>query len=165
MNIFALSLDPHEAARWAIDKHVVKMVLETAQILSTVSWRYGVEAPYRATHAQHPCTLWAGETAGNWHWLIEHGRALADEYARRYGKEHKSRAVIEWAALHGGRPADGDLTLFAQAMPDEYRQPDPVLAYRAYYLGDKARMASWREPAAPPPWWASNASLTSGARK
>ena len=121
MNIFALSSDPHEAARWAIDKHVIKMVLETAQILSTVSWRYGVEAPYRPTHAQHPCTLWAGETIANWHWLLEHGLALADEYARRYGREHKSRAVIEWAALHGGRPAEGDLTPFAQAMPDQYR--------------------------------------------
>lgn len=153
MNIFALSHDPHEAARWAIDRHVVKMVLETAQILCAVSWRYGVEAPYRPTHQQHPCTLWAGETLDNWHWLLEHGLALAEEYTRRYGKEHKSRTVIEWAALHGGRPDDGPLTPFAQAMPEHYRGADPVLAYRAYYLGDKANIAGWKEPAEPPLWW------------
>lgn len=153
MNIFALSSDPTEAARWAIDKHVVKMVLETAQILATVSWRYGIAAPYKPTHANHPCTLWAGQTLGNWEWTYQHGIALADEYTRRFGKTHKARAVIEWAKEAGGRPYEGGLTSFAQAMPEEYRQTDPIEAYRAYYLGDKARMAAWKLPDARPPWW------------
>ena len=155
MNIFALSHDPREAAQWVVDKHVVKMVLETAQILSAVSWRYGVPAPYRVTHGSHPCTLWAGETQANWRWLVDHGFALAEEYRRRYEKTHASESIIAWAEKHGGRPLlQPDVrTDFAQAMPDEYRQKDPVLAYRAYYQGSKIKFASWKPPAVPPPWW------------
>ena len=155
MNIFVLSEDPREAAQWVVDSHAVKMVLETAQILSAVSWRYHVPAPYKLTHAKHPCTLWAGDTLGNWTWLVEHGHALADEYERRYGKTHKSLAVLQWAKDHGGRPARGERTPFAQAMPPEYHSPDAVTAYRAYYQGAKARLATWKAPASAPAWWKS----------
>lgn len=153
MNIFALSSDPQEAAQFVIDRHAVKMVLETAQLLSTVSWRYGVAAPYRATHVQHPCTLWAGATQANWDWLIQHGLGLADEYARRYGRTHKSRAIIEWAKESGGRPPAGQLTPFALAMPEQYKTQDAVESYRAYYRGAKAAFATWKAPAHPPCWW------------
>jgi len=155
VNIFALSEDPAEAARWTIDKHANKMVLETAQILSTISWQFGVPAPYKPTHARHPCTLWAAETYANWRWLLEHGLALSAEYRRRYEKTHASERVISWASEHGGHP-ERTLTTrtpFAQAMPDVYKREDPVLAYRSYYLGAKRDMASWKAPAEPPPWW------------
>jgi hypothetical protein len=153
VNVFALSRDPREAARWAIDRHVVKMTLETAQILATVSWQHGCPAPYRPTHAKHPCVLWAAETSDNFRWLVEHGLALAAEYERRYGKTHKSAAVIAEIASSGVRPAKLGLTDFAQAMPEHYRGPDSVAAYRAYYRGDKAPFATWKAPAEPPPWW------------
>lgn len=153
MNIFALSSCPEESARWAVDKHVIKMCLETAQLLCTVSWRYGVAAPYKATHAKHPCALWAGETGDNWSWLVRHGLALGAEYERRYSRVHGSVRVLEWARDSGGQPPAGPLTPFAQAMPETYRRPDATEAYRAFYRGEKAAFASWKAPAAPPPWW------------
>lgn len=153
MNIFIVDQDPYEAARALCDRHVTKMSLETAQILCAVSRRYGNAAPYKLTHAKHPSVLWAGETLENWRWLVWHGRGLTDEYTRRYGKTHTSESIIEWCADFGGRPEVGDLTPFAQAMPDEYRRPDAVEAYRAYYRGAKAGFATWRAPALPPTWW------------
>lgn len=153
MNIFVLDLSPTEAARAQIDKHVVKMPLETAQMLSSVSWRYGVQAPYLPTHKNHPCTLWAGETLANWAWLMRHGEALCAEYTRRYGREHACAAVLDSLWLYGGRPPAGNLTPFAQAMPAELRGSDAVEAYRRYYLTSKASIATWRSPARPPAWW------------
>lgn len=129
------------------------MSLETAQLLCAVSWRFGVVAPYKLTHAKHPCTLWAGDMLANWEWLVAHGKALCAEYTRRYGKQHASLAVILWCERQGGRPPAGALTAFAQAMPESYRDVDVVRAYRAYYAGEKRAMASWKAPSAPPAWW------------
>lgn len=157
MNIFVLSQDPYEAAKAQIDKHVVKMPLETAQLLCS-AFPQGT-APYRQTHLNHPCSIWARQTAGNFLWLCEHGEALGQEYWRRYGKDHKSVAVIRWArenmnsAALGTGHFDLDRTPFALAMPDEYKNPDPVVAYRAYYKGAKANIATWKSPAEPPTWW------------
>lgn len=152
MNIFVLDTDPRKAAQSACDKHIVKMPLETTQMLCTVSWRYGKEAPYRAAFRKHPCTLWAGRTQQNWLWLVEHGLSLCDEYSRRYGREHTCKPIIRWAKEHGGHALWGDLTPFAQAMPVEYQRPDPVAAYRAYYIGAKSRFATWKAPARKPDW-------------
>jgi len=153
VNLFVLDLDPVIAARAQCDRHVVKMTLETAQILASVSARYGRAAPYRPTHARHPCTLWAGETRENWAWTVEHGLALADEYARRYGRTHASAEVVRWCRDEGAQPPSGARTPFAQAMPEQYRRTDAVTAYRAYYVGEKAHFAAWRAPASPPAWW------------
>ena len=156
MNIFALSYNPVEAARWAINKHVIKMVLETAQLLSAVSYQYGIPGPYKRTHQHHPCTLWAAETWSNWNWLCEYGIALSEEYERRYQRVHGSRSVIFWAADYGGRPklrSPDMMTPFPQVMPEHYRKADPVEAYRAFYVGEKSRFAAWKSPASPPPWW------------
>jgi hypothetical protein len=154
MNIFAVHVDPEVAARSLCDKHVVKMPLETAQMLCAVSWRFYVPAPYKVTHPKHPCILWAGETAANWLWLLRHGLALCSEYERRYWRVHASQKVLFWCQEHGGRPEEGSQTPFVQALPKELQQEDAVLAYRAYYLRDKARFARWTLPAEPPAWWA-----------
>ena len=97
MNIFVLHSDPIKAAQMMCDKHIVKMILESNQMLSTVARKHGYNAPYRSTHGNHPCTLWAGESNANWYWLIRHSRALCEEYTARYGRTHKSQAVPEWA--------------------------------------------------------------------
>jgi hypothetical protein len=95
MNIFLLSRNARKAAALHTDKHVVKMLLETAQILCTVLSLFSQSAPYKPTHAKHPCVLWACCRA-HFEWLIELGRGLADEYARRYpGRNHKCTAVVE----------------------------------------------------------------------
>ena len=122
MNIFVLDTDPVKAAQQHCNKHVVKMIIESAQILSTAHWAMwekmkkpdieggrknlqawlrvhvpdSLQAPYSMTHANHPCTIWSQEVWGNYMWLSIHGLALCEEYTRRYGKIHKSHAVHRW---------------------------------------------------------------------
>jgi hypothetical protein len=144
VNVFILDADPVLAARAQCDRHVVKMTLETAQLLCAV-FDPGA-APYRRTHYNHPCTRWLRTSCDNWEWLVAHGLALAAEYQHRYGRRHASAAVITWCddnAPHASRfPLQG-LTAFAQAMPAQYRDVDAVVAYRAYYRAEKARFAKW----------------------
>ena len=73
MNIFILDLDPQSCAEAHCDKHVVKMILETAQLLSSALWITGVEAPYRLTHKNHPCAIWTRESLDNYMWLCQLG--------------------------------------------------------------------------------------------
>jgi hypothetical protein len=130
------------------------MTLEAAQILSSAAHLLGQPAPYRPTHLAHPCVRWTAASRGNWRWVVAHGLALAEEYRRRYGRAHGSLAVLRWAARPGvGPPGGARRQRFVMALPEELRGDDPVLAYRRYYLRDKAKMASWRAPARPPPWW------------
>lgn len=144
MNIFALSEDPQEAAQMQCDKHVVKMVLESAQMLSTIHHQYSSRSRsfvYKPTHAKHPCTLWAGENAANYHWLYLHFNYLADEYTHRYGRYHKSwekmRKLLD--VRPSGIPWAREITPFARAMPDQYKLFDnPVDSYRMYYAVEKA---------------------------
>lgn len=147
MNIFVLSEDPEQAARDQCDVHVVKMILESGQMLATVCHQHGIEAPIKATHAKHPCTLWAGEALENYEWLWRHMGALLHEYHLRYGKRHAFSELHGWLWDHRPPlPRLGHITPFAQAMPDEYRVPgDAVAAYRSYYLGEKARFAKWKQ--------------------
>lgn len=154
MNIFVLDSDPERAAVAQCDKHIVKMPLETAQMLCAVLSRYGVEdLPYRTTHAKHPCTLWAGESRANFLWLCEHGVSLGKEYRHRYLRTHKSSAVIEFCEEFCDAIPAGDLTPFAQAMPEQYRNPCAITAYRQYYLAEKARIATWDKARTAPAWW------------
>lgn len=153
MNVFAVDRDPERAARALCDRHVVKMTLETAQILCTAARALGQRAPYRPTHARHPCVVWAAARRANWEWLVRHGLALADEFERRYGRAHPSRAVIARMARRGPPPSPRRRAPFVQAMPERYRGRDAVAAYRRYYAGEKARFATWKAPARPPRWW------------
>ncbi len=151
MNIFVLHREPEIAASMACDRHVVKMILETAQMMCTVVVAHGHDAPYRATHAKHPCTIWAGESMANWNWLIDYGMALCEEYTKRYGKTHKSQAVIEYCAKRHIELPKIPQTPFAQAMPPQYRNECVVTAYRDYYHGEKAGFATWKTKT--PSWW------------
>tara|TARA_R100000152_G_C6763135_1_gene187522 strand:- start:802 stop:1263 length:462 start_codon:yes stop_codon:yes gene_type:complete len=151
MNIFVLHKNPTTAAEMACDKHVVKMILESAQMLCTVAHAQGHSAPYRAAFKHHPCTIWVGKSKQNWDWLISHALGLCAEYTKRYGKVHKSQQHIEWcSSLSIGLPSAG-LLPFAQAMPLQYKNPCAVTAYRAYYRGEKARFATWKTQT--PKWW------------
>lgn len=153
MNIFVLHRDPIVAAQMACDKHVIKMILESAQMLCTVAHACGFDAPYRATHKKHPCTLWAARSRANWQWLIDHALGLCAEYTKRYGKIHKSQQHIEWCQrLPISLPTIG-LTAFAQAMPAQYKNKCVIKAYRAYYHGEKAKFATWKTGV--PAWWSS----------
>ena len=157
MNIFILDNDPELAAVYQADKHVVKMVLESAQMLCA-AFPQG-EAPYRRTHLNHPCTVWSRTCRTNYEWLLEHADSLAAEYTRRYSKTHKSTAVIDWCRENADtidfiEPETDYLTPFAQAMPDQYKNADAVVAYREYYRSEKKDIATWRRsPDGKPEWF------------
>lgn len=128
------------------------MILETAQLLCSVHWMNGSEAPYKLTHKNHPCSIWARESIENYKWLSELGLELCKEYTRRYGKIHKTEAIIEWCVRNVPPLAKNNLTAFALAMPEQYKVPgDPVRSYRNYYKGAKAEISTWKTE--PPPWW------------
>jgi hypothetical protein len=147
MNIFILDTTPESIARAHCDKHVVKMVLETTQILCTVCNQYNITTPYKSSHIHHPCTVWAGKTLANWLWLKDLGMELAKEYQYRYNKTHKCMKVIE--SLKTPWLIKGGLTHFALAMPDEYKTDCPIQSYRNYYIGEKVHMLTYTKRAWP----------------
>ena len=153
MNIFVLDTDPKLAAEAHCDKHVVKMCLETAQLLCS-AFEPG-QVPYRRTHYNHPCAVWTRSSIDNFAWLTRLGWALCDEYAFRYGRTHASRSVIDdcWSKRETLGLPDVGLMPFALALPEKYREDDAVKAYRAYYLGEKRDIARWTRGRMQPMWW------------
>lgn len=155
MNIFVVDLDPAQAAHDLCNRHVCKMVIETAQLLATC-YPLGT-LRYKHTHVNHPCAVWARASLSNFRWLLAHGLWIAEEYAARYGRDHASAEVIE--SCLGLTPAiqDVGLTPFARAIKEPWKTQTACLsvvdAYRAYYLGDKARFARWSPRAVAPSWW------------
>lgn len=142
MNIFITSECPIESAAYLDDKRVVKMVLETAQLLSTAVRSLGIEVGYASTHANHPCAKWARESRQNYEWTWHHGLALATEYAARYGKLHKSGMLLYILGQYRDRFPDIGLTEFANCAANksfgiDYKNvKDIPLAYRLY-LSDR----------------------------
>lgn len=149
MNIFVVDNDPKIAARQLCDKHVVKMILESAQMLCS-AFENG-EAPYKRSFYNHPCTKWARESQANYEWLLTHAYELCEEYFNRYGKIHKSLDAIDWCDnnYHKLNLPNVGLTTFAQAMPDEYKNDNAVKAYRDYYNGEKSYFAKWTNQLVP----------------
>lgn len=149
MNIFVLHENPKIAAQMLCDKHVVKMILETTQMLSTIQAFYGMDYPYAPTHTNHPCTIWARQSYTNWEWLFSHGAWLCEEYTYRYGKEHKCEAILWNEIWFPEQITAFERTPFVQAMPEQYKHENAVIAYRQYYLGEKAPIAFWKTRPAP----------------
>lgn len=149
MNIFVLSRNPYECATLHCDKHIVKMPLETAQMLSTILHGYGISTPYKPVHKNHPCTKWVGQNRANFKWAIHLGIALCNEYRKRYGRYHRSEQIIWFAHKHAHLLPDGKLTEWVQAMPDAYKHRDVVTAYKKYYKEEKKRFATYKYSVTP----------------
>lgn len=171
MNIFILDQDFDACARYHVDKHVVKMQLELAQLLSTAHrvldgdlvvelsdsgrkvkrWKLNDSTReailYSATHINHPCAIWVRQSKENYEWTRNLLVALSKEYSYRYGKTHKIFRTDLGDALKSCPDSIKSigLTKFAQAMPDEFKHADAVEAYRRYYNGAKQRMHSWKK--------------------
>ena len=153
MNIFVLNKNPIKSAQQMVDKHVVKMPVESLQMISTCLHLRGFNAPYRMSFAYHPCTIWAREASGNYEWLYQHFLALSFEYTYRYGKQHASYVKLHKAlAKCPDNITQGKMTKLAQAMPDEYKHPDPIVAYRTYVVNEK-HYAKWEKGRDKPKWW------------
>ena len=174
MNIFVLDNNPAVAATMMCDKHIPKMVLESAQMMAQALRRHGATneqmpltksgRPYKGGHKHHPCTKWVGDSRDNFGWLANHANALCFEYLSRFGKVHACEKPIQQMHTMYQMIPEGGLTQFALAMPDEYR-PEPVdgevvyhaypkfavKAYRAYY--HSKTFAKWRKGTLAPSWW------------
>ena len=160
MNIFFLDNKPKVAAQMMHDKHVVKMILESAQMLCTAHRLLSGDdycderGIYLKAYMNHPCTIWARETSQNYLWLYYHFVALCKEYETRYDRQHLSYVKLNdsLCQLPLGIP-DAGLTTMPQAMPDEYKNDDPVKAYRDYVVNEK-HYAQWNKiPKRKPYWW------------
>ena len=153
MNIFALDNDPLMAARMHCDKHVVKMILESAQMLCAVHHIYDTpeshdEWMYRPTHTKHPCTLWAAENTANYRWLHQLMHWLHEEYKFRYGAEKNHKSYLKLHRFLDIMPRDMEIanntTKFALAMPDQYKfGVDAVDCYRMYYVFEKSNILQY----------------------
>ncbi|MBC8328334.1 MAG: hypothetical protein H8E31_06250 [Planctomycetes bacterium] len=155
MNLFALEgdsrrdlVDWRASARSVDDLRVSKMAVEACQMLCTVARGHGFSAPYRATHARHPCTLWVASSSGNFRAAMDHARALLEEWAARFGhrpEEHRSFAVLEWCArafekegLESCFPSSTE-TAPALAVPQEFQAGGVIRSYRRFWVS-KTRM-------------------------
>ena len=152
MNIFVLDECPKKAAEYSCDKHVVKMILESAQLLSTALRQNGVHTTYKATHVNHPCSIWARKTKGNYQWLYNHFISLLAEYTKRYNKVHACQRLTQELHPNNFKNENQTLTSFSLAMPENYKSEDPVKSYRSYYLGEKYTFAKWKL-GNEPEWW------------
>jgi hypothetical protein len=143
MNIFYVDRDPVIAAQQLVDKHVVKMPLETAQLLCS-AFPQG-EAPYRRTHYNHPSAVWTRRSRANYEWVIKHGLALCEEYTKRYGKQHKSNIVILWCRDNIDKLEWGEdfFTDPPECMPDECKTGTVTESYRQYYRKYKSYIYRW----------------------
>jgi hypothetical protein len=159
MNIFFLSYSARRAAKYHCDKHVVKMILETCQMLYTAHWiiTKGVSLndcpfrPYKPAFKNHPCNVWLRESLSNYRWLCRLGKYLCKEFTHRYKKIHKCDPYIKWLRKNEPPIPDIGLTLPAKAMPTEYKSDCPVMSYRTYYVNDKSKFAEWKFN--PVPYW------------
>ena len=159
MNIFVLDTDIRKCARYHCDQHVIKMILESVQILCTVLNKKGMTTPYRSTHIKHPCVLWVEESYDNFIWLKDLALALNQEYAYRFSKQKDHRSIAVLSEISGYTYERKGLTGFVQAMPEQYKVPgDAVSAYRRFYLGEKMRFARWTRR--PVPEWISKPNKT-----
>ena len=149
MNIFYLHDDPHLAASYVYDKHKVKMILESAQMLCTAHHALGNghNAPYKKSHLNHPSTIWVRENALHYDWLWNHMIGLGREYTKRYGKHHLSiRKMIDhdmWSC-----PLNIPYKKFErppQCMPDEFKRSNAIHGYWTYYIIEKAKIVNKNE--------------------
>ena len=151
MNIFILSLNPYLCAIYHNDKHVVKMILETAQMLCVTHWLCSNDPDphnglYKRTKAfaNHPCTKWIRESTGNYMWIYILFRELCKEYTYRYNKVHscEKRFIDIFNEIPELIPK-GSMTQFAQAMFDDVKHKNPIIAYRNYYKKYKKDFCVW----------------------
>ena len=161
MNIFYLHPDPLRAAEMHCDKHCVKMILETAQMLCTAHRTLDGDEQadklgmYKTVHLNHPSTKWVRGSRLQYEWAFHLFKFLCEEYHYRFKKIHKTEAKLREALRTPPLAITDDSTYTQppQCMPDQYKVlDDAVQAYRNYYIGEKAYFAKWAYTRTPE-WW------------
>jgi len=168
VNIFYLSNNPTECAQQHVDKHVVKMILEYGQLMSTAHRvldgqpYYGKtknnrniqrwllpdsreEVIWKASHFNHPSGIWVRQSSDHYKWLYSLWLEMLNEYTHRYNKIHSAvRMKQVFNQLPENIPHKGWLSDPTPAMPVEYKVPNSIQSYRNYYKGDKKSFAVWK---------------------
>jgi hypothetical protein len=169
MNIFALSPDPQEAAEWHCDKHVVKMIIESGQMLSTAHrmldgnetrrpsstgktmsryWELEdsrEDVLYKAVHTGHPCTIWTMQSDRHyfWHYLLF--EFLCKEYTYRYGKVHSTETkllnVLKEKPKNIPKAPWNPWPLAMKSNPECMNHIDPIGSYQKFYQTKQERFS------------------------
>ena len=164
MNIFVLSIITKLCAQYHTDKHVVKMILEYAQllcsahiILDNVTEINNIKL-YNLTHKNHPCSIWVRQSSMNYVWLYNLFYHLCKEYTYRYNKIHTTELKLLTVLKNIPKNINNspEMTRFALAMPNIYKvyeneYDDDVESYRNYYINGKQHIANWKNR--PIPHW------------
>jgi hypothetical protein len=167
MNIFYLSSNPEEAAKMACDKHIIKMILESTQLLYTAQGLAFVNkldtnpyTPYKPAFKNHPCAIWTRESLLHYQWLCDLALAYCGEYRFRYGenKEHSCEKHLLWLRQNPPEMDNKEFKEPPQCMPEQYKRDSCIEAYRAYYIGEKLGFVKYTNRA-PPDWIISFLSL------
>jgi len=174
LNIFYLDPDPSTCAKMHLDKHVVKMIIEYAQLMSTAHrvldgepytdktannrsiqrWRMKDElfeyTLYKASHFNHPSAIWVRKSNENYRWLYRMWQCLLQEYAYRYNRNHACEKLMHVLWLDPVNIPIGEFTEPTPAMPDTYKVTnDSIRSYQNYYIHDKSRFAKWKNRETP----------------
>jgi len=156
MNIFFVDKNPRVSAQSLADKHVVKMIVETAQMMSTAHHLHPVvgiplDKIYKKTHQNHPCAVWVRQNDYNYAWTANHLLALLDEYTARYGKTHQTANLVQYLYQMPELPFGDSITLPPSCMEDEFKVvavptllDDVVLNYRNFYRIGKKHLHQWK---------------------
>ena len=179
MNIFYLDHDVTKCAEMHVDKHVVKMILEYAQLLSTAhrvldgtllvgisdkgrkstSWILPDnrnDILYKATHLNHPSAVWVRQSDKNYSWLFDMFKSLLEEYTYRYGKIHTCQRLVWALEVRPNNIPRGNFTEPTPAMPDDVKiVGDSIKSYRNYYINNKTHLANWKKRTTPE-WYIAN---------
>jgi hypothetical protein len=181
MNIFYLHYNPIECARLHNDKHVVKMILEYGQLMSTAHrvldgieyyaktknnrkikrWLLSDEREnilWKASHIKHPSGIWVRSSKENYKWLYSLWFYLLQEYTFRYGKKHSAERMMSYFWLCPTNIPNIPFTEPTPAMPNEFKVlGNSIQSYKNYYIGAKQHLANWKNR--PTPDWFSHAHL------
>lgn len=149
MNIFVTDQNPEISAKNLDDKRVVKMILESTQLLMTALNSQGIETPYKKTHINHPCSIWCRTTRENFKWLIDHCDALCEEYTNRFNKIHKCQQYLTFFVQNIDKIPEGNLTNHPNCTIFK-EEKDTYLAYK------KALITKWSNDKITPRWTNAN---------
>jgi len=176
MNIFYLAEDPKVCAQYHCDKHVVKMILEYAQLLSTAhrvldgketkvlsnsgkryvsNWVLDDSSDavlYKVAHVSHPSNIWTRASGHHYIWLWRLWHNLCLEYTERYNKTHISwKKLRTYLSIPPLNIEDAGFQPPPQCMPDECKKNDTIQAYRDFYMAHKREFATWKNQV--PTWF------------
>lgn len=152
MNIFVTNNCPAESAKYLDNKRCIKMTTESAQLLSNALHYYGFTGPYKATHMNHPCSIWTRTNRENYTWVLEHMKALCKEYTRRYDKIHKCESLV--LIFEKGKQVipNGALTNFINCARSKERGLDFTKITSVTEAYKKYLAARWKTDKRAPKW-------------